>query len=171
MTPDAHLAATLNALRGLTFDGTAADTQHLVPGVFFSADPQGQVTVQASSRPGMLLNFRVQVDRPGRWLSLNMGVGSADLTDARIVSFACKADARATTAFRVCLRSGTEGGFRDVLFAKPVICGPDTAVHMDVLSLATTPEVPRQAPWRELVIFLDRDPQDVTLHDFRLTIL
>jgi hypothetical protein len=169
-TPDSHLAATLTALRGLTFDGFVADTQHLVPGVFFSLDPEGKTAVHVDSLPGNLLAMRVEVERPGRWLSLNMGVGDANLAGCRIVSFACKSDARTGTQFRVCLRSGVAGGYRDAFFPKTVICGAGTSIHMDVLDL-TKHDVPIDAPWREIVIFFEPYSMALTLQDFRLTIL
>ena len=170
LTPDSHLAGTLAALRGLTYAGPAADTQHLVPGVFFSLDPEGRTTVQVDSRPGSLLTMRFHVERPGRWLSLNLGVGAADFAGCRVISFACKSDAREVTSFRVCLRSGHAGGYRDVFFPKAVLCSPDTSVHMDVLELSAS-DIPTQALWRELVIFFERETLEATLHDFRLTVI
>lgn len=169
-TADSHLAATLNALRGLSYDGVAADTQHLVPGVFFSLDPEGKTTVHVDSQPGSLLAMRMEVERPGRWLSLNLRVGDANLTDCRVASFACKSQAREETRFRVCLRSGLPGGYRDVFFPKTVNCSPDTTVHMDLLELARH-DLPFEAPWREIVIFFECEAMALVLHDFRLTMI
>ena len=77
------------SLRALDYNGPAINGQHLVPGIFFSLDPESTNTVTVESRPGELMKFRLAVDRPGRWLTLNMSVGTADLSGCKIVGFAC----------------------------------------------------------------------------------
>ncbi len=166
-TPDSHLAQTLAALRGLEFAGQAGDQQHLVPGVFFSLDPQAKNTVDVVSRPGELLDIRLTVERPGRWLSLNLGVGPADLTGCKIVGFACKCDAKVATTFRICLRSGHAGGHHDAFFPKIISADPQTALHLDILDISTQTGIPETAPWRELVIFFQCESHEISLRDFR----
>jgi hypothetical protein len=158
-------------LQGLDYTGPAINGQHLVPGIFFSLDPESDNTVDVQSQPGELMSFRLNADRPGRWLTLNMGVGPADLSSCKIVGFACKLDAPATTTFRVCLRSGGDAGHRDMFFPKTVVAYPKTALHLDVVEIESHPEVKPQAPWREIVLFFQRESAQINLRDFRLIMI
>ena len=170
-SPDTELAASIAALRDLDYAGPALNGQHLVPGLFFSLDPAVANTVDVQSRPGELMDFRLKVDRPGAWLTLNMGVGSASFAACKIVGFACRLEAAAPATFRVCLRSGEAAGFRDVFFAKTVVAGPQTAVHLDVLEIATNPDILPDAVWRELVLFFPPHSCEINLRDFRLIVI
>ena len=105
--------------------------------------------------------------RPGRWLSLNLGIGAADMSGCKIMGFACKSDALATTTSRVCVRTGVEGGHRDVFFPKTVVSYPKTSLHLDVLEMDANPDIVPRAPWRELVIFFEIASAEITLRDFR----
>lgn len=171
LSPDGQLAFSLTSLRGWDYAGPVVNGQHLVPGIFFSLDPEADNTVDVESRVGDLMSFRLGADRPGRWLTLNMGVGSADLSGCKIVGFACKLDAPATTTFRVCFRSGNEGGHRDVFFPKSVVAYPKTALHLDVLEIEANTDIALQAPWREMVIFFARETTKINLRDFRLFVI
>lgn len=171
LSPDGHMAFSLQMLRGLDYAGPAVNGHHLVPGVFFSLDPEAANTVDVTSVPGELLRFRLGVDKPGRWLTLNMTAGAADLSACKIVGFACNLDAPVTTTFRVCLRSGGEGGHKDVFFQKTVVAYPKTALHLDVLEIDSNPDIRVKAPWREIVIFFPRESAEINLRDFRLIMI
>jgi hypothetical protein len=171
LSPDGQLAFSLRSLHGLDYVGPAINGQHLVPGIFFSLDPEADNRVEVESRPGELMSFRLHADRPGRWLTLNMGVGSANFSASVIVGFACKLDSPATTTFRVCLRSGYEGGHRDVFFPKTVVAYPKTALHLDLLEIEAHPDINPQAEWREIVLFFQRDSAQINLRDFRLIVV
>ena len=114
-----------------------------------------------------MMTIRLGVEQPGRWLTLNLAIGTADLSGCSIVGFACKSDAAVTTTSRVCLRRGVEGGLRDVFFAKTVVSFPKTALHLDVLDLGANPELASPAPWRELVMFFEIASAEICLRDFR----
>ena len=167
LSPDGQLAFSLAGLRGLDFAGPAGNGWHLVPGIFFSLDPEAGNTVEVASLPGELMTIRLGVDRPGRWLSLNLGIGGADLSGCKIVGFACKSDAPVTATCRVSLRSGTADGHRDAFFPKTVVSYPRTSLHLDVLELEGNPDIPARAPWRELVIFFEIATAEIALRDFR----
>jgi hypothetical protein len=171
LSPDGPLTITLANLRGLNYVGPAASGQNIVPGVFFSLDPETDNTVQVTSRSGELMDIRMEVARPGRWLALNLVVGGADLAGRKIVGFACTSDAREPTTFRVCLRSGTEGGHRDLFFPKTVMTDATTSLHLDVLELGSHPNIPVKAPWRDLVIFFQCKSAEIALRDFRLIVI
>ncbi len=165
--PDGHLATSLAALRGLAFTGPVADQQHLVPGVFFSLDPDVANTVHLDSKVGELLKVRFGVDRPGRWMSLNLGLGPVPLEKCTFAGVVCKSDAPTTTTFRICLRSGRDGGHLDAFFSKTVVSGQATSIHMDLIDLASQPAIPVMAPWRELVIFFQCVSLEIAIRDFR----
>lgn len=167
LSADGQLAFSLAALRGLDFAGPAENGQHLVPGIFFSLDPEAGNTVQIASRPGELMTIRLGVDRPGRWLTLNLGIGGADLSGCKIVGFACKSDAPLTSTCRVSVRSGTADGYRDAFFPKTVVSYPKTSLHLDVMELEVNPDIPPRAPWRELVVFFEIATAEIALRDFR----
>ena len=153
------------------YSGPVQSEQRLVPGIFFSSDPEVSNTIHVESRPGELMTFRFDVDQPGRWLSLSMAVGSADFSGCKIAGFACKLDAPATSIFRACLRSGEEGGPRDVFFPKSVVAYPKTALHLDVLEFDTHPNIRLQAPWREFVIFFPVESAEINLRDLRFFVI
>ncbi len=171
LSPDGQLTFALAALRGLDHAGRAESQRHLVPGIFFSLDPESQNRVDVESHPGDLMTIRIGVDKPGRWLTLNMGVGGADFSVCKIIGFACKSDAPVTATCRVCLRSGIEGGHHDAFFAKTLVSYPKTSLHLDVLELDTNPDIPARASWRELVIFFEPVSQEIVLRDFRLIVI
>ena len=170
-SPDSDLAATLAMLRGLDHSGSVAGGQHLVPGVFFSLDPAAAVTVDVQSRPGELMTFRLQVDRPGNWMTLNMGVGGASFAGCKVVGFACRLEATEATTFNVCLRSGDAAGHRDVYFPKTVVAGQDTSIHLDVIEIGTNPGILPEAGWRELMFFFPGESCEITLRDLRLIVI
>lgn len=171
LSPDGQLAFALAALRGLDRAGPLEAGQHLVPGVFFSVDPETTNRVEVESRPGEILSARLVVEEPGRWLSLNFDLGRADLTGCGIIGFAIKSDSPGTTTCRVCIRTGTEDGPKDVFFPKTLVSFPKTSLHLDVLQLGHHPEIPPQAEWRELVFFFEVVSQTLNIRDFRLFII
>ena len=171
LSPDGQLAASLNALRALEYAGPVANGQHLVPGIFFSVDPDSTNTVEVTSHQGALMTMRMGVDTPGRWLTLNMTAGSADLSACKIVGFACKLDAPVTTTFRICLRCGDGGGHKDAFFPKTVVAYPKTALHLDVMEIEANPDIRVSAPWREIVMFFPRESAEITLRDFRFIVI
>jgi len=171
VSPDGEVGFALRSLRELDWSGLLAPGQHLVPGVFFSTDPEATNQVEVESRPGQMLTARTLVDQPGRWLSLNLSLGPADLTGCGIVGLALKSDAPGTTTCRPCLRSGTAEGVRDVFFPKVVVSYPKTSLHLDVLELDRHPEVPRRADWRELIFFFEVVSQEFSFRDCRVFIL
>lgn len=171
ISADGEIAFVLKALRALDFSGALTQGQHLVPGAFFSVDPESDNQVEVESRPGQMLTARSIVDKPGRWLSLNLGLGPADLSDCGIIGVALKTDAPGTTSCRICLRSGGPEGMRDVFFPKTLISFPKTALHLDVLQLDRHSELPRRADWRELIFFFEVVSQEISLRDARVFIL
>lgn len=171
ISADGEVNFALKSLRDLDWSGPLASRQHLVPGVFFSVDPESTNQVEVESRPGQMLTARTLVDKPGRWLSLNLGLGPCDLTGCGVIGLVLRTEAPATATCRINLRSGTPDGVRDVAFPKTLVSYPRSALHLDVLDLDRHPEVPRQADWRELIFFFEVVTQEVSIRDCRVFIL
>ena len=66
LSPDGPMAFSLAALRALDYAGPALTGPHLVPGVFFSLDPDSANTVDVTSVPGELMTLRLAVEKSGR---------------------------------------------------------------------------------------------------------
>lgn len=171
LPPDGPMIFTMAALRALDFTGAGVNGQHIVPGVFFGFDSPASDVLRLESRPGSLIRFSLGVDAPGRWLTLHIALGAADYSDCKLLGFASRSSAAGPTSFRVCLRSGVEGGHRDVMLGKPVVTGPQGSADLDVVTLDDTPTVPLTAPWRELMLFFKTDTPAFTLQDFRLIVV
>lgn len=169
--PDAPANTNLAILRGLTLSGQIGVDAIDAPGLSFAIDPESITGGSFSSEPGMLLQAKFEVEKPGRWMALHLQLGPAALTDAQIAGFVLKSDAPETITFRACLRSGIEGGFVDCFFPKRVISFADTSVHVDVLKLGENEPLPATAPWRELILFFERKSQEVVLRDLRVFIV
>ena len=159
---------TLAALRGLEHQGEVASDVRFSPGVFISSDPESDITTRVDCTLGQLLDLTCKGTRPGRWLSLNIELGAYDLTGRSVIGIMCKTRSEDTQTFRVCLRSGLQGGFQDAFFSKRVISYKEESTHADVMKLAERDDVPAQAPWRELILFLPPELRQVSLGDLAL---
>lgn len=158
----------LAVLRAQSFDRKVASGEQFSPGVFVLLDEESDTSVHATSQPGTLLDLSFKTRRPSRWLSLNIQMGECDLTGRDIAGFMCKVTSEATMTFRVCVRSGHDGGFQDAFFGKRVISYSAPSTHADLMKLAERDDVPAQAPWRELMLFLPPDVQQISLKDLAL---
>lgn len=167
--PDAQANHALAVLRGLDFEGDLAPGQQVVPGLFLTWDEDSDIRVHGLSRPGQLLELGFSVARPGKWLSLHVALGPADLTGLHALGLVCKSVSPYATTFQPCLRSGQEaGGFVDHFFRKRVLTHSQPGVHLDALLPGTDTDLPRSVPWRELVLFFRPETSRIDLHDLRL---
>lgn len=165
---EAQANHSLAVLRAQSFEKAVSGGERFSPGVFVSIDPESDTKVMATSRPGELVDLSFSTRRPGRWLSLNVEMGNCNLTGRDIAGFMAKVQSEATMTFRVCLRSGNEGGFQDAFFGKRVISYAEASTHADLMKLEERDDVPAQAPWRELIMFLPPDVRHISLKDLAL---
>lgn len=175
--PDAQANHALAVLRAMSFDRDLVPRrprepqESLVPGIFLSWDPEGDIRAHGKSRPGSLLDLNLTVARPGRWLALHVALGPVDLTGIQAVGLICRSVSPHATTFQPCLRSGlTEGGFTDQFFRKRVLAHSEPGLYLDAL-LPGMDNLPRTAPWRELVLFLRPETGRIDLQDLRLFII
>ena len=166
--PEAQANHSLAVLRAQSLEKAVSGDERFSPGVFVSIDPESDTKVQATSRPGELVDLSFNTHRPGRWLSLNFEMGNCSLNGRDILGFMAKVQSEATMTFRVCVRSGGEGGFQDAFFGKRVISYAASSTHADLMKLEERDDVPAHAPWRELIIFLPPDVGQISLKDLAL---
>lgn len=149
----------------------AAGTQETrLPGnLMLHAAPELRSTGHWSSPEGRLLELEATVTMPGRWFALHLPLPDPDLADVRWLMLAVRSSASEACVIRPCLRSGQPGGFRDDFLPRAILAQPRESDHHDVLAPDRLPDLPRQAPWRELILFLpSATSAHIVLHDLRL---
>lgn len=162
--PDAQINHALAVLRDAVTEGEIRGETWLLPGVVVRADPALKPGGRFTSPEGRLMDLDVSVGGEGAWMALHLSLGRRDYTPYGFVGFACRAAAPEPITMQPCLRSGTEDGFVDCFYDKHVLAMPEEASHLDALSVQNRPNLPLQAPWRELILFLPT-------HNFRLSLL
>lgn len=164
--PEAEVNHGLGLLRAATFEKAVAPRVELVPGAFLSVDAEAAVSGMLTSVPGSLLSLRLAPNGPTRWISLHLRLGAADFRQVQMIGAVCKAQSPRATTFRMTLRSGVGAGFVDTLFRKTVVAYAEPSVHMDALDLTREPGIPREAPWREVILMFELAPIDINLLNF-----
>ncbi|SEO24127.1 hypothetical protein SAMN04488103_11627 [Gemmobacter aquatilis] len=171
LAPDAEVNATLALLREGELSGDIVSNQQLLPGLFFSLDPESETTGRFRSEPGRLLDMEFNAATPGRWMALHLALGPADLSGRQVLGVVCRCSSPQTTTFRFCLRSGRDGGFTDSFLRKTVVATTGSGTHLDALVLDGDPVVPAVAPWRELILFFRPETSQILLQDLRVFIV
>lgn len=147
------------------------DLAEPAPNTFFSVDPEAKLSGTYATAAEGLIRISYAAQRKPRWCALHLAAGDIDLTGATVLGVICKAQAEAAVTFRVCLRSAAPEGFVDTFLPKAVVAFGQPSVHVDLLRLDTAPTVPKQAEWRELVLFFQPNKADLVLQDLRVFIV
>lgn len=159
----------LALLRQQDSHGTLSENTEFMPGFFLNADPALALRGQYRSPKDHLLEFSAQTDAAARgWVGLHLNWPLHSLRDLGVIGFAARGHAAEMTLMRICLRSGTEEGFTDCFFDKHILLRPEEASHVDALSWRQRDEIPEQALWRELVLFLPSHGFELALTDLRV---
>jgi len=146
--------------------------QRLPGDVFLHSDPALRAEGTWASPRGRLLEIVVQIHQPGRWLALHVPLPRTDLAGVTWLALALRTSAVRATAIRPCLRSGVTQGFRDDFFPLAVLAQPRESDHLDQIAPARMPDLPPEAAWRELILFLPpASDQHLALHELRLVTL
>lgn len=141
-------------------------------GITLRPDPAGKYLGTWSSPRGRLLEIDMTPQHPGAWLGLHVPWPIPHLSALGWIGFAARSSARNIMAIRACLRSGTESGFQDQFFPVDIVSDCAATDHFDLISPRHLPDLPLQAPWRELVFFLPpAKPFRWALQDLRLITL
>jgi hypothetical protein len=159
----------LDALRLGTGTGDISSQQSLIaPGIALHCDPVAGMAGHWSSPTGRLVELDATPRQAGNWLALHVTLDPGALTGATWIGFTCRSAAPEQIMVRPCLRSGGADGFTDCFFPRHLLSLPEVLNHADAIHLPSTPEVPPQAPWRELLFFLPCADTAWHLHDLRL---
>lgn len=140
----------------------------IADGIFLSIDPESDVTgrFESPADEALTLDFAGATTLP-RWQALHLQLPSPDLAPALAFGLALRAQAPLALACRACLRSGLAEGFHDSFLPRHVLVPPEGALHLDLMAIEADPQLPRMAPWRELVLFFPAEPARITLQDLR----
>lgn len=145
-----------------------AQETRLPGGPMLHAAPELRAAGHWSSPDGRLIEIDARIEAPGRWLALHLALPDAGLDDVRWLMLAVRSSAAEACVIRPCLRTGTPGGFRDDFLPRAILAQPRESDHHDLLAPGRMPDLPRQAPWRELILFLpSASSTHLVLHDLR----
>lgn len=164
-----ELAARWRDLAALSGPLDISSGQALAPGVTFWLDEdQGQQSLTCQRARGGGVTIRATVETPGRWMGLHFGLGEAALKDLALIGVYSQQRAARACTWRLCLRSGSPDGFIDHFFDHHVVAYNAPAQHVETLMIADQRGLPRQAVWRELVLFFHPESFEATVQDLRL---
>ncbi|MEX5565652.1 hypothetical protein SM764_19730 [Pseudophaeobacter sp. 1A16562] len=170
--PAENLNYSLAIWRDGQTSGNLSEQTEIQPGIALHPDPELKLQGHWSSPAGRLLELDVSTSGEGNWFGLHMELGGIDLSHAGIIGIACRSAAPTIEVVRVCIRSGrSEGGFDDCFFTKRILAHPEASSHLDALPIGQQLDLPPQAPWRELILFLPLHSFRLHLHDLRLFIV
>lgn len=143
----------------------------IAAGLRFGLDPEAVFEGRFSSPRGRLLDIEGEMLRPARWFGLHIPLDALDLSEQAVVGVALRLTAPRPAVIRACLRSGRSAGFSDCFFQKAIITsGPEVALHLDVLDIARY-DIPDEAPWREIVLFLPTRSFSLSIRDLRIFVV
>jgi len=165
---DGQVNHTLAVLRQQTREGALEEQVEFLPGVALLADPALQLGGQYRSLEGRLLELEARPGGEGAWCALHIQMPVHDLRPFGALGFALRSSAPEMQVLRVCLRSGTDDGFVDCLMPKHILVRPEESSHVDALAVTGYPNLPADAPWRELILFLPPKRFDLSLIDLRV---
>ncbi len=158
-------------LRELEQDGAVVPGRHIAPGVWFVADTKdGEMEGVFSSTPGTLLWFRLDVRKPGRWLSFNLALDGAALTSDLVLGVIVQTTATTPVPFRFSIRSGQADSFIDSAFSDTHVAGPGRKTQVSLLQVRDAPALQEPASWRNLRMAFTPASFELCLHDARLFI-
>jgi len=172
MGPDAQTNHVISILRDGSSSGQLSHDTPLAPEISFKADDAAPLEGRFTSPAGRLLELNVRYDdATPAWAAIHFTVSAMDMSAFGLIGLACRTAAPEVLTVQPCLRSGTEQGFVDCFFSKHILSHPREHSHLDALSFHRNPNLPRLAPWRELVLFLPNRSLVWTLQDLRLFIV
>jgi len=101
-------------------------------------------------------------------MALHLRLATTDLSGLDWLGITCRSAARGHAMVRPCLRSGLAKGFTDSFFDRHLLSAETPRNFTDALHVPTRRDIPEQAPWRELVLFLPEAGCVWHLHDLRI---
>lgn len=165
----AAVTSTLEHLRYMQAAGPIAPGEHLLPGVYFSADlSQSDVNITLQTSEGSLLKAAIDVTGTPQWLSLNieLGEGSFIVED----SVCLLADTQSNTPFTVWpfIRSFRTGIEYDTPFSEALPFDTTQTVTTLLKQLTSGEPLVDGAAYHTLVLPLPEQDSVFTLRDMRV---
>lgn len=145
----------------------------ILDGVFLSNDADARITgdYRCADTNMIKVQMRPGSEAPSRWQGMHIVMGPAGLDGAAVVGIVARSRSAASITTRLCIRSGRGDRFVDTFFPKTMVSFAQPSTHLDILEIASTPDLPRQAGWRDLILFFRTGEVDLELLDMRLFIL
>ncbi len=176
------LNAPLTALTALTGARGGLGDALPVTGLRLMADPAAVMTLHWSSPTGRLLEIATTVTTPGGWCALRLTVDLPDLAGIAGLGLWLRASADPALTLQAVLRSAhpaprpTDGpavpaptDHVDTPLAHRILCHAAPSDHTALWLADRHPDLPRRAPWREVLLFLPpHRPVTLSLHTLRL---
>ncbi|RJE80945.1 hypothetical protein [Paracoccus sp. JM45] len=167
--PDAHSRFTLQMLRAHEGQGEILGGKHqVIDGVFMSCDPNSDVSGNFTSDLSNMLNISIRSSKNLLWQALHIELGDLNLGSTAVLGVVVRSQAASSITTRLCVRSGNGEHFVDTFFSKTMVSFAQPSTHLDVLDLASAVDLPKQAKWRELILFFRAGDVDIDLLDLRL---
>lgn len=171
---DAQIRFSLQTLRAQEGGGSViGDITDIHGDIFLSNDPQSNVSGEYKfSKDGLVyLKMRPSGTESPRWQALHLRMGPSGLDGAGVIGVVARSSAPTAMVTRFCLRSGRDGEFIDTFFPKAMASFSEPSTHLDIMELDLTPDIPRTADWRELILFFRTGHVELALLDLRLFIV
>jgi len=166
--PDGQINHALAVLRGEIREGELADHVHFLPGIDLHADPEMRIAGRYNLTEGRLFDLEVRPGGQGSWCALHLSFPAPDMNGFGALGFALRGAAPEMQILRACIRSGVKRGFVDCFFDKHILMCPEESSHVDALPVQHRHNLPLQAPWREMILFLPAKAFDLSLIDLRV---
>ena len=165
----AAATSTLERLRHMQATGPVAPGEHLVPGVYFSADlSQSDVKITLQNAEGSLLQAIIEVTGSPQWLSLNIELGEGSFAVEETVGLLVDTQAETPFSVELFIRSFREGFEHDTPFSETLHF--DTASTVSTLLHQVAPGDPlaNGAGYHTLVLPLPAQNSAFPLRDMRV---
>ncbi|TQS70195.1 hypothetical protein ERN12_16330 [Rhodobacteraceae bacterium] len=173
--PDAQIRQSLQALRAFQGNGQiAAPRTDLHAGIFVNTDPEAAVAGRYIARRDGLISLSMQATSgtQARWQALHIPMGPALLgKELATIGTVIRARADTPNSIQLCVRSGQNEGFVDTFFSKSLQVTAEETTHLDIIELNTTPALPREAAWRDMIMFFPAGAVDIDILDMRFFIV
>ena len=162
----------LAALRRLQSSGPLASEADIVPGLRLSFDTErGAIEAAHAAGPGPLLRLTLAVERPGRWLTLNLSLGGGVLAEGDVIGVVADLVASAPAEIGLSIRSGRGKRFRDTAFTDRFAVGPDGGVQVALHTVVAGTPLADPASWRSLMLRLPPQSLDLEIRDMRIFVV
>ena len=168
--PDANVRFTLQNLRAHESSGAIrTDRTHILNGISFGYSANGRIGGKYCSTPSNMLALSLTCGSRSApaWQCMTITLGPMDLGAAAAVGLVARSTAPQSTLSRFTLRSGRGDDFVDQPFRKSLVSFASPSTHLDVIEIDAAPDLPRQAEWRDLILFFTPGPLEIELLDLR----